>query len=115
MNHEGHKGPRRENGALEFFGRCAQFFLLRLLWAYKWAISPLSLPACRYVPSCSEYAIEAVEQFGAVRGGLMGLWRLLRCHPFVRGGHDPVAKRSLTHENPHFSQKAREMGHPTVP
>jgi putative membrane protein insertion efficiency factor len=47
-------------------------------------------PACRYVPSCSEYAAEAIEKHGAIRGVLMGAWRLLRCHPFVKGGFDPV-------------------------
>lgn len=68
----------------------AQYVALQLLRAYKWAISPLFLPACRYVPTCSEYAMEAVERFGVLRGGLMSIWRLLRCHPFARGGYDPV-------------------------
>ena len=88
--------------------------VLRLLRAYKWAISPMFPPACRYVPTCSEYAMEAVERFGALRGGLMAVWRLLRCHPFAHGGYDPVVKHRLNHENPHFSQKTREIGHPTV-
>jgi uncharacterized protein len=66
--------------------------VLRLLRAYKWAISPMFPPACRYVPTCSEYAMEAVERYGALRGGLMALWRLLRCHPFAHGGYDPVVK-----------------------
>ena len=48
------------------------------------------LPACRYVPTCSEYAMEAVERYGALRGGVMALLRLLRCHPFASGGYDPV-------------------------
>jgi putative membrane protein insertion efficiency factor len=65
---------------------------LILLRAYKWAISPIFLPACRYVPTCSEYAMEAVERYGAGRGSMMALWRLLRCHPFVQGGLDPVVK-----------------------
>jgi uncharacterized protein len=65
---------------------------LQLLRAYKWAVSPMFLPACRYIPTCSEYAMEAVERFGAVRGGLMACARLLRCHPFARGGYDPVVK-----------------------
>ena len=64
--------------------------LVALLRGYKWLISPLFLPSCRYVPTCSEYAMEAVERFGVVRGTLMASWRLLRCHPFVRGGYDPV-------------------------
>ena len=65
--------------------------LMALLRGYKFAISPLSLPACRYTPTCSEYALEAIDRFGAVRGSAVAIWRLLRCHPFVRGGYDPVA------------------------
>lgn len=70
----------------------AKLVVLPLLRLYKGAVSPLLLPACRYVPSCSEYAMEAVERYGVWRGGGMALKRLLRCHPFVRGGYDPVAK-----------------------
>jgi len=64
--------------------------LLTLLRGYKWALSPFLPPACRYVPTCSDYAAEAIERYGAVRGSAMAIWRLLRCHPFVRGGYDPV-------------------------
>ena len=71
----------------------AKLAVLRLLAAYKWAISPMLPPACRYVPTCSEYAMEAVERYGALRGGLLAVARLLRCHPFSRGGYDPVVKR----------------------
>jgi putative membrane protein insertion efficiency factor len=70
----------------------AKLVVLQLLRLYKEAISPLLLPACRYVPSCSEYAMEAVERYGVLRGSGMALQRLLRCHPFVRGGYDPVTK-----------------------
>ena len=63
---------------------------LQLLRAYKWAISPLFPPACRYVPTCSEYAMEAIERYGAFRGSFMAVARLLRCHPFAGGGYDPV-------------------------
>jgi putative membrane protein insertion efficiency factor len=72
----------------------AKLVALQLLRAYKWAISPMFSPACRYVPTCSEYAMEAVERYGAVRGGLMAWWRLLRCHPFVHGGYDPVVSKN---------------------
>jgi putative membrane protein insertion efficiency factor len=61
-----------------------------LLRGYKWAISPLFPPSCRYVPSCSEYAMEAVERFGIIGGTAKAIWRLLRCHPFAAGGLDPV-------------------------
>ena len=68
--------------------------VLLLLRAYKWAISPMLPPACRYVPTCSEYAMVAVERYGALRGGLLSAWRLLRCHPFAKGGYDPVVRHS---------------------
>jgi hypothetical protein len=60
------------------------------LAAYKRWISPMLPASCRYVPSCSEYAMEAVERHGALYGGALGVWRILRCHPFVKGGYDPV-------------------------
>jgi putative membrane protein insertion efficiency factor len=71
--------------------RITKTFLLMMLRGYKWALSPMLPPACRYVPTCSEYAIEAVERYGAIRGTAMAVWRLLRCHPFVRGGYDPIS------------------------
>ena len=73
-------------------GRFAKLVVLQLLRAYKWGISPMFPPACRYVPTCSEFAAEAVERYGALRGGLMALVRLLRCHPFASGGYDPVVR-----------------------
>jgi hypothetical protein len=57
---------------------------------YKAGVSPLLPPSCRFVPTCSEYALEAVQKYGAVRGSWMGIRRLLRCHPFHPGGFDPV-------------------------
>jgi len=65
--------------------------VLRILRAYKRLISPMLPVACKYVPTCSDYAVEAVERFGILRGGSMAAWRVLRCNPFVRGGVDPVA------------------------
>ena len=70
----------------------AKAMVLFLLRAYKWVLSPLLPPSCRYLPTCSEYAMEAVERYGALRGGWMAAGRVLRCHPFVRGGFDPVVK-----------------------
>ena len=57
---------------------------------YRRAISPLTPPSCRFVPSCSEYALIAVEKYGAGRGAWLATKRLLRCHPFSKGGYDPV-------------------------
>ena len=62
------------------------------LRGYKRWISPMLPVACRFVPTCSEYAEEAIERFGLVRGGVMALWRLLRCNPFGGDGWDPVDK-----------------------
>jgi uncharacterized protein len=67
-----------------------KFLALWLLQVYKRWVSPAFPPSCRYVPTCSEYAMEAVERYGALRGGWMAAWRLLRCHPLVKGGLDPV-------------------------
>ena len=74
--------------------RGAKFVTVKLLQAYKWAISPMLPTACRFVPTCSEYAMEAVERYGAVRGGWMAIGRLLRCHPLARAGYDPVVRAS---------------------
>lgn len=57
---------------------------------YQVAISPMLPPACRYYPTCSNYAIEAIEKHGALRGGWMAARRIGRCHPFSPGGYDPV-------------------------
>ena len=72
-------------------------WVIRFLRGYKRLISPLLPAACRYVPTCSDYAVEAVDRFGMVRGGLMAAWRVLRCNPFVKGGVDPVGSKNSSH------------------
>jgi putative membrane protein insertion efficiency factor len=64
--------------------------LLLLLRAYQLTLSPLIGPACRYQPSCSQYAVEAIERHGAVRGAALAARRLIRCHPLGASGYDPV-------------------------
>jgi putative membrane protein insertion efficiency factor len=67
-----------------------KFLVLDLLGVYKAVVSPFLPPACRFEPTCSEYAGHAVEKYGALRGTWMGVKRILRCQPFCKGGHDPV-------------------------
>ena len=57
---------------------------------YRQWLSPMKPPACRYVPTCSAYGLEAIQRYGPFRGGWMTLRRILRCHPFHKGGYDPV-------------------------
>ena len=64
--------------------------LVLILKCYKACISPLLPPACRFYPTCSQYAIEAVRKHGPVKGSYLAGRRLLRCHPFCEGGYDPV-------------------------
>ncbi len=63
---------------------------LLLLRFYKLAISPMLPPSCRFTPTCSEYAYQAIEKYGVLRGSWLGLRRLSRCHPWHAGGYDPV-------------------------
>jgi len=67
--------------------------LVYALALYKRWFSPLAPPACRYVPTCSEYAQDAIEEHGAIGGSLLAAWRLLRCNPLGKGGFDPVPMR----------------------
>lgn len=64
-----------------------------LINLYRKYISPLKKPCCKYYPSCSQYAVDAIERFGAVRGSLLALWRILRCNPWSMGGVDYVPER----------------------
>src|ERR1039457_6139723 len=87
---------------------------LRLLRLYKRWISPAFPPSCRYVPTCSEYAMEAVERYGALRGGIMAAWRLLRCHPLAKGGLDLVVKADAVRRSSPFISR-RDAGSPRSP
>ena len=57
---------------------------------YRKYISPMKSTKCPYIPSCSEYGMEAIEKYGALKGGALALWRFIRCNPFSKGGYDPV-------------------------
>lgn len=60
---------------------------------YQMAISPLKPPSCRFYPTCSHYGIEAIQRFGAIKGGWLTIKRILKCHPFHPGGLDPVPEK----------------------
>ena len=65
-------------------------FMVGCIQLYKRFLSPLLPPSCRFTPSCSRYTVEAIQKHGALRGTLLGAWRILRCNPFGKGGYDPV-------------------------
>lgn len=57
---------------------------------YRFFLSPILTPCCRFYPSCSQYALTAIKHFGVFKGGWLAIWRILRCHPWAKGGYDPV-------------------------
>ena len=67
-----------------------KLILIRLIKFYQKYLSPMNSTKCPYFPSCSQYGLEAIEKYGAVKGGLLAGWRILRCNPFSKGGYDPV-------------------------
>src|SRR3954454_14847613 len=70
--------------------RAARYVATLLIRIYQWTVSPLLGPTCRFHPSCSNYALEAINRFGMLRGGWLTVKRLGRCHPWHPGGFDPV-------------------------
>lgn len=66
---------------------------IALVTFYRRVISPAKKPCCRFSPTCSQYALDAIQRFGFLRGTILALWRILRCNPFCRGGIDPVPER----------------------
>ena len=70
--------------------------MLSAIRFYQRSISPAFPPRCRYIPTCSEYAVTAIERYGAWKGGRLAAWRLLRCNPFSKGGYDPVPEDPCT-------------------
>ena len=75
--------------------RVPAYMAMGLVYAYRWTLSPLAAGSCKYHPSCSRYALDALRAHGLVRGGVLAAWRLARCNPWSRGGvdHVPEAQR----------------------
>ena len=75
------------------------YILIRLIKGYKFLISPLLGNSCRYFPTCSEYSIEALNEFGLVKGIYLSLKRIISCHPWGKGGFDPIKKEMKVKKN----------------
>jgi uncharacterized protein len=71
------------------------FLLILVVRAYQKVLSPLLPSSCKYHPSCSQYAIDALREFGVLRGAVLAVWRVLRCNPMSYGGYDPVERQTL--------------------
>jgi putative membrane protein insertion efficiency factor len=67
--------------------------MLAAIRFYQRHISPYRPPCCRFTPTCSQYGLEAIERFGALKGSALTIWRILRCNPFSKGGYDPVPEK----------------------
>jgi len=75
---------------ISFLKKSVSKFLIGLVYLYQYLISPVLGPRCRFFPTCSNYMVEAIQIHGPIKGTLMGLRRLSRCHPYNDGGYDPV-------------------------
>ena len=78
-----------------------KFLLIGILRAYRFVISPMYGQVCRYYPTCSAYALEAITVHGSIKGSWLALRRVLRCHPWTPGGYDPVPPPPHSHSQPH--------------
>jgi uncharacterized protein len=79
-------------------GASAARGVIFLIQLYRHTISPLRLPTCRFTPTCSQYAVEALSEYGLIKGGWLAVVRLLKCGPWHKGGWDPIPERGDAHE-----------------
>ncbi len=91
-----------------------KYLLIGLLRVYRFAISPLYGQVCRYYPSCSAYALEAVTVHGSIKGSWLAVRRVARCHPWAAGGFDPVPPRAGTLRPPLVDETDGGLTHPTT-
>ena len=83
------------DGVSTALARALRHLVTAPIWLYQRLVSPFLGPRCRYYPSCSDYAVQAIQRFGILRGVVLAGWRLLRCNPWSRGGFDPVEDQRL--------------------
>ena len=82
---------KKIKSVFKFIGKILNFILIGLIKFYKKFISPMKrTPSCKYIPSCSQYALEALQKYGPLKGSYLAVRRILRCNHFHRGGYDPV-------------------------
>jgi putative membrane protein insertion efficiency factor len=94
--------------------RLAAAILIAPIRLYQRWISPAFAPRCRYYPTCSSYAVDAIRELGPVRGSILAGWRLLRCNPFSHGGVDEISDRRLFRNTPTRSERAARRTVPPV-
>lgn len=82
--------------------------VIAVIEAYRHMISPLRLPSCRFMPTCSQYAVEALSEYGLLRGGWLAMVRLAKCGPWHRGGWDPIPERCGAGDGSHPAGRTRE-------
>jgi putative membrane protein insertion efficiency factor len=87
-----------------------RYILIKLIYCYRAFVSPFTRPACGYVPTCSEYAVEAIQSHGALRGSWLAVRRISRCHPLAKGGFDPVPEKPGHSTSCHCSTKGSSRG-----
>jgi uncharacterized protein len=81
--------------SLNWVWRSPRYAAIALIWMYRWTVSPLLGNRCKYHPSCSQYALDALREYGFVKGSILAGWRLLRCNPWSHGGVDHAKDQRL--------------------
>ena len=80
---------------MKYLGRSMKYLAIGLIYVYRWTISPVLGKRCKYHPSCSQYAIDALREYGLVKGSILAGWRLFRCNPWSHGGVDYAEDQRL--------------------